>query len=465
MIKILLVSIIALTSVFANSELEKKIGNIVKTIPNSTKASIYILDANTGKSIFKKNSGLSMIPASNTKLFTTAAALNLMGATHEFSTKILIDSMDLDKGLVNGNLYIKGFGHSTFTTDELDSLVEVLKSVGVKIISGNIVADDSYFDDLYIRDDWIIDERANVRLPPVSALVINRNQFVITLKSRGKIGSKLGYSIKPDCSFIEVDMNANVTRNNSRPRIKSSQKGERIKVTVSGGLRQRKSTRSYVINIGNPPLYFASILKERLQKVGINVLGKTETGITPPASRELASVGIGLDSLIALINKFSNNYLAECLFKALGAYYSNDQGNSFYATQAVLSSFEGEDIIDDETAVVDGSGISRFNTITSGSIVRLLHRIYNDKNLYENFYRSLAISGVDGTLKNRPLNTFIKGNFHGKTGTLNGVTALSGYVTNRQNHTYIVSIIMEYKSKGSGFHKDIEDKILIELTK
>ena len=465
MIRILLSYLIALTSVFANSELQKKIENIVRTIPNSTKASVYILDANTGKSIFEKNSNVSMIPASNTKLFTTAAALNLMGATHEFSTKIFVDSLDTDRGLIKGDLYIKGFGHSTFTTKELDSLVQILKSIGIKNINGNIIADDSYFDDLYIRDDWIIDERANVKLPPVSALVINKNQFVITLNSRGKVGSKLGYSIKPDCSFIEVDINAKVTRNNRRPRIKSSQNGEKIKVTVSGGLRQRKSTRSYVVNIKNPPLYFASLLKEQLQKVGINVLGKTGAGITPPDSRELASVGIELDSLIALINKNSNNYLAECLFKALGAYYSSDQGNSFYATQAVLSSFEDEDIIDDETAVVDGSGISRFNTITSGSIVRLLYKIYNDKNLFEDFYRSLAISGVDGTLKNRPLNTFNKGNFHGKTGTLNGVTALSGYLTNRQNHTYIISIIMEYKSKGSGFHKDIEDKILIELTK
>ncbi|MCW8849817.1 MAG: D-alanyl-D-alanine carboxypeptidase/D-alanyl-D-alanine-endopeptidase, partial [Melioribacteraceae bacterium] len=291
------------------------------------------------------------------------------------------------------------------------------------------------------------------------------NQFVITLSSRGKIGSKLTYSIKPECSFIDVGVTAQVTRNNSRPRIKSLQNEEKLKVTVSGGLRQRKSTRSYVVNINNPPLYLANLLREKLQKEGIAVRGNAKVGITPMDSREVTSVGIELDSLIALINKNSNNYLAECLFKALGAYYSGDQGNSFYATQAVLSSFEDEFIIDDETAVVDGSGISRFNTITTGSIVRLLQRIYKDKNLFEDFYRSLAISGVDGTLKDRPVNNFIKGNFHGKTGTLNGVTALSGYLTNKQNHTYIVSIIMEFKSKGAGFHKDIEDKILIELSK
>jgi len=465
MIKILLSFLLFTCSVLAGGELENKIQNIVNTIPNSTNSSVYIIDANTGKSIFEKNINISMIPASNTKLFTTAAALNLMGPSYELSTKLFVDSLDMDKGLVNGNLYIKGFGHSTFTTEELDTLILTLKSAGIKEINGNIIADDSYFDDLYIRDDWIIDERANVKLPPVSALVINKNQFVITLSSRGKIGSKLSYSIKPECSFIDVGVTAQVTRNNSRPRIKSLQNEEKLKVTVSGGLRQRKSTRSYVVNINNPPLYLANLLREKFQKEGIAVRGNAKVGITPMDSREVTSVGIELDSLIALINKNSNNYLAECLFKALGAYYSGDQGNSFYATQAVLSSFEDEYIIDDETAVVDGSGISRFNTITTGSIVRLLQRIYKDKNLFEDFYRSLAISGVDGTLKDRPVNNFIKGNFHGKTGTLNGVTALSGYLTNKQNHTYIVSIIMEFKSKGAGFHKDIEDKILIELSK
>ncbi len=94
MIKIFLSLLIILSSVFANDELEKKIQKIVNSIPNSTNASIYIIDANTGKSIFEKNINTSMIPASNTKLFTTAAALNLMGPNHEFSTRIFVDSLD-----------------------------------------------------------------------------------------------------------------------------------------------------------------------------------------------------------------------------------------------------------------------------------------------------------------------------------------------------------------------------------
>ncbi len=463
MLKIILLYFIFIYSIYPDSPLKEKINNLINKIPSSTKASIYILNANTGESIYERNINSSMIPASNTKLFTTAVGLNLMGSKHVFETKILIDDADIENGAIDGDLYIKGFGHSTFTTNDLDSLVAEIEATGIKLVTGNIIGDDTYFDDLYVRDDWIMHEKANVRLPPVSALVVNKNQFVITLRSNGSIGSKLDYSIKPACSFIDVDIKAEVTRNRTRPRIRSSQEGNKIKVTVSGGLRKRRTSRSYVVNIANPPLYLASLLKDHLQAAGIKVLGKASAGSTPIQNRAIASIGIQLDSLIALTNKNSNNYLAECLFKTIGAYYSGEQGNSFYATQAILSSFDDDFIIDDETAVVDGSGISRFNTITTGSIVRLLKYVYNNERLFNDFYHSLAISGIDGTLKDRPVNKFIKGNFHGKTGTLNGVTALSGYLTSRKNNTYIISIIMEFNSKGSRFHKNLEDQILLEL--
>ncbi|MCB9258078.1 MAG: D-alanyl-D-alanine carboxypeptidase/D-alanyl-D-alanine-endopeptidase [Ignavibacteriales bacterium] len=463
--KILFTLIVLVYFTQISADPKENIKRILAELPSSTKTSLYILDATTGESVYESNINEPMIPASNTKLFTTSAALYLMGPNYIFSTNILTDDFEIQNGIVDGNLYIKGFGNSTFKSEDIDTLISILVENGIKQINGDIIADDSYFDNLYTRDDWIIDENANVKLPPVSALVINKNQFVISLYSTGKVGSKLKYAIKPECSFINVNIDANVTEYRSRPRITSTFNNNEINVKVTGGLRKRRTPVGYVVNIDNPPLYFSLLLKEKLLNNGIKVLGNSEIGKTPSPSNDLASVGIDLDSLIALINKNSNNYLAECLFKSVGAFYSGEEGNSFYATQAVLTTFSDEYIIDDETAVVDGSGISRFNTITTGSIVRLLQKIYNDRIYYEDFYRSLAISGIDGTLKDRDINNFIKGNFHGKTGTLNGVTALAGYLTGRDNHLYIISTIMQYKSRGSSYHKNIEDKILLELTK
>ena len=303
----LFTSIFLLINIFLlDSPLENRISNIINKIPSSTKTSVYILDANSGNSIFEWNIGEAMIPASNTKLFTTAAALYQMGSKHQFTTNILTDSSELIDGVIEGNLYIKGFGHSTFNTNDLDTLISKIVKSGIKIIKGDIIADDSYFDKIYTRDDWIIDERANVNLPPVSALVINKNQFVISFYSSGKIGNKLRYSIKPECSFVNVKMEAKITKYRSRPRITSIMNDSLITVKVRGGLRKRKTPRRYVVNINNPPLYFSLLLKERLQMKGINVLGEARANAIPRNLTNLFSVGISLDSLIALINKNSN---------------------------------------------------------------------------------------------------------------------------------------------------------------
>ncbi len=448
-----------------NAQLAREVKNIISKLPSTTKIAISIVNANTNKIVFEKNSSVAMIPASNTKLFTTAAALYLMGNHHVFDTKILTDDLNFQDDTIHGNIYIKGLGNSTFTYHDLDTLVLKMKDLGINTITGKIIADDSFFDKNYYRDDWIIDEKSNVRLPPVSALVIDRNQFIVALKSNSKIGNKLKYSIYPNANFIHVDITARVTKFRSHPRISSHFSGNKIFVTISGGLRKRRTVRRYAVNVDNPPLYFALLFKQRLLHNGIRVKGECEVGKTPENSFEIATKGILITKLIAEINKHSNNYLAECLFKSIGAYYSGEEGNSFYATQAVLTTFAKDNVIDDQTAVVDGSGISRFNTVTTSSISKLLYKIYKDKIYYSDFLNSLSIYGIDGTLEERSHNSLLTGNFRGKTGTLNGVTAVSGYLKNKNGEDFIISIIMKFKHKGMSYHKNIEDKILSEIAK
>jgi D-alanyl-D-alanine carboxypeptidase/D-alanyl-D-alanine-endopeptidase (penicillin-binding protein 4) len=103
-----------------------------------------------------------MIPASNTKLFTTAAALTIMGGEYVLSTKLLTDDSDPNDEIINGNLYIKGFGNSIFSEADLDNMVTDLRNMGIIKITGNVIGDDTFFDNIYSRDDWISDEVANV---------------------------------------------------------------------------------------------------------------------------------------------------------------------------------------------------------------------------------------------------------------------------------------------------------------
>jgi serine-type D-Ala-D-Ala carboxypeptidase/endopeptidase (penicillin-binding protein 4) len=392
-----------------NEEARKQIETILAKLPSSTKVALLIIKPLTQDTIFKLNQAESMIPASNTKLFTTAAALSILGGDFTLSTKILSDDKNIADGVLNGNLYIKGFGNSLFTTSDLDSLIGSMVSRGIKEITGDIVGDDTYFDNIYSRKDWIYEEEANVRLPPVSALVLDRNRKITYRKRRGRL-------------------------------------------------------RAYYTNVSDPPLNAAEVLKKRLEQEGIQIKGKATKGITPKSAHLIGESIATLREIIKQTNKHSDNFLAECLFKTLGAETSGKQGNSFYATQAVLNFIDDHGIFSKGTSVVDGSGISRFDQITVGAIVGTLEEMYFDLKHFKDYYNSLSIAGVDGTLESRMIGTKAENNFRGKTGTLNGVTSLSGYLTTNNGDEVIISMIFQFSRGGTRFHRRIEDKIIEALT-
>lgn len=382
-----------------------EINELIAEIPAGTKMAILIYNPLTQDTIVSINHTQSMIPASNTKLFTTATALELMGGDYLISTKIFADDDDLSEGNIDGNIYIKGFGNSTFTSEDLEELVNQLYMAGLRKITGKVIGDDTYFDNVYLRDDWISEERANVKLPPISALVIDRNRTVVRKKRKGRY-------------------------------------------------------RNYFVNVEKPPLFAAKELREKLIAYGIEVSGGTIFGQTPEDAIPLLESSIELRKLIAEINKNSDNFYAECLFKTLGAIYSGQQGNSFFSTQAILNYIDEIGIYSDGTKIVDGSGISRFDQVTAGAIVGLLEKIYFNINQFEDFYNSLSIAGFDGTLKKRMIGSAAENNFRGKTGTLNGVSSISGYVTTAEDDDIIVCMMFEFTRGGASKYKRIQDRVI-----
>lgn len=410
MTKSLLFILILSSQIFCISkeELKKQIEDLLNIIPASTKVGMLIYNPILRDTIFQVNHSMSMIPASNTKLFTTAVALSDLGGDFKISTKIFSDDFSIEDGVINGNLYIKGFGNSTLSQNDLEQMMQEIKLKGIVKITGNIIGDDTYFDNVYKRDDWIADETANVKLPPISAITLDRNRKII-----------------------------------------QKRRGRRI--------------RTSVVAVDSPPLNAASILRSKLIENGIKVGKSSSVGKTPDQVLQLSESGIQLRELIKLINKHSDNFLAEGLFKTIGAEASQDQGNAFYSTQAILDFIEDNGIFSTGTSVVDGSGISRFDQITPGAIVGLLEVMYFDINNYNEFYNSLSIAGVDGTLRGRMRGSLAENNFHGKTGSLNGVTSIAGYLKTMDNEDIIVSIIFEYQHGGSDYYKSIEDDIIKAL--
>ena len=391
-IKTILLIIVSCFFINADSydDIKTEINNVLNKLPAGTRIGMLIYNPLTRDTIYSSNHIESMIPASNTKLFTTATALEIMGGSYTLSTQILTDDNELTDGKIDGNIYIKGLGNSVFTSEDLTEMANDLYELGIREITGNVIGDDTFFDDVYTRDDWIKDENANVKLAPISALVIDRNKTRVKKKSRGRL-------------------------------------------------------RTYTVNVTNPPLFAAEQLLDKIREVDIILGGTAEKGETPLTAQLLLEEKIELRELIKLINKNSNNFLAECLFKTIGAVASSKQGNSFYSTQAILTFIEDNGIYSKGTSIVDGSGISRFDQITTGAIVGLLEIMYFDLKNFDDYYNSLSIAGVDGTLNERMYNTAAENNFRGKTGTLNGVSSLSGYLETAGGDDLIISIIFEFE--------------------
>lgn len=414
MIRIFFILILELVSLSnfnlasSKNKLSNQISAILSKIPSNTKTAILIYYPLTQDTIFAQNIFEPMIPASVTKIFTTATALSLMGKDYRLSTILFTDDQNIKDGVINGNLYLKGFGNATFTSEDLKSFIIRLKSLGIKEITGNIIGDDSYFDNIYYREDWIENERANVKLPPISALVLDRNKTV-SLRKKGR---------------------------------------RRVYVTE---------------NFKNPPLNIAQRFKHLIDDNDIKIKGIAKTGITPDNVIELSEASISISELIALINKNSDNFLAECLFKSIGAFHSGKQGNSFYSQQAIQEFLKKNNIYSTNTEIVDGSGISRFDQITVASVNGVLETLYFDLRNYETFYNSLSYAGVDGTLRDRMSDLPEGYIFKGKTGTLNSVIGLTGYLTSADKDDLIVTILFEFNSRSWNFYRNIQDEIITTL--
>ena len=389
----------------AQNSIKSSISSILSSVHPGVHSSVLVLDPLSNDTIYAKNISRLMMPASVTKLFTTITALSLMGPEYKLNTVIYAENQ-VSQGILHGNIYLKGYGNSLFTGEDLADMVNELKQKGITKIAGDVVADDSYFDDEYRRSDWIEDEQGDAGMPPVSAIVIDRNMFSTTVKGR------------------------------------------------------RGTYRTRSAKVANPPLSAANKFCNELKKSGITVTGKAVSGTTPKTAVELTKRGVALKELIKTINKRSDNFLAECLYKTLGAFHSKIEGSSFYSSQAEKSFLSKNDIITDGGEIVDGSGLSHSNQISARGLVNLLEWAYSNLPCFDDLAKSLSVAGEDGTLRNRMLDSDASAHFFGKTGTLNGVSTLAGYLKCKSGDELIIVIMFEFGGASPKHYRRLQDLII-----
>ncbi len=423
-----------------------------------------VVDAATGDTLYQRNAGKSFVPASNTKLYTTAAALDLLGADYTFVTRLYTQG-SVSGGTLKGNLVVRGGGDPViggrFNGGDRTALfrewARQLKSQGITRITGDVVGDDDLFDDVPLGYGWNWDDETYWYSAQLSALSFNDNCVDVSIRGH-RAGRPARVTWEPGNTTYVQMINETMTRPSGfgiEEGYERARGTNRIVLTseVGAGVTDEES-----LTVENPTAYFAYVLREVLRKEGIRVEGEArdvdDLDARPDygALREVAThTSPPLSDVVEVINKVSHNLYADLLLKTLGTLpapvdTSLEMGSAARGVAVAMQTFARAGLDTARVRLVDGSGLSRGNWVTpemSVSLLRYLHT-HPDTTARGVFYRSLPIGGVDGTLRSRFQEGPARLQVRAKTGSLGGVSSLAGYVTTADGRRLAFSLMCNH---------------------
>ena len=407
---------------------------------------LLITDAETGQTLYEQNAAKYFVPASNMKLFTTALALDKLGADFRFHTTLESMGVVSPEGELSADLVLAGRGDPNLSNrkfpfnlkEEFDGpperalgeLADALVAKGIKKISGDVIGDDSYFPRERYPNGWEIDDMVWEYGAAISAIVVNDNTATVTL-TPGQVGDTVQAVVAPHTPDFLMDYEVTTSAANVKPDLTLTREPGAHLIVVRGTLPEKSAPRKLVLAIEEPALHAATLLKALLEQRGIQVDGGvrarheaiTAEGITPTVLAEHVSIPLG-DS-VKLVNKISQNLHTEVLLRTAmrqaGTWNSFDDVAKFAAGFYAQVGIAVQDIIQ-----TDGSGLSRHDMVTPRAMLALLHYAQT-RPWFESFFASLPVAGVDGTLEERMKNTPAAGRVHAKTGSVEHVRTMSGF--------------------------------------
>jgi serine-type D-Ala-D-Ala carboxypeptidase/endopeptidase (penicillin-binding protein 4) len=435
----------------------------------STQWGIHVLDPAADKVLVEVNPDKTFLPASVLKVLTTSTALEKLGPEFKHRTGVYTNGTVEPDGTVKGDLILVGRGDPNLTDPygelsekpALQELAEKLWSSGIRKIQGDIIGDNSYFDLQESGNGWTSHDLKTPYGARVDALSINNNVFWVHAKPT-KYKKLVDIELDPPTSYFHIK-NSGITGKRSAKRTLNARlaKGTGA-IVVSGTLPSLKTYSQYIL-LEKPAETTAAMFRDEVRKQGIAVHGKVYTTHRGDVSKEeQASWNLLAEHLspplkraLQIINKHSQNLHAEMLLRTLGAEFKDVGSNE--AGLQVIKEFLVEAGIDSEKIRLnDGCGLSRENLLTPRFQTSLLEYLSKSPH-FDLFRNTLAVSGTDGTLRNRLSATNVKGTIRAKTGTLNGVTALSGYITTQSGRNLIFSIFANHVSATAKTKKTIDE--------
>lgn len=421
----------------------------------NVKFGALVVEQGTGEVVWRHAEAEPLVPASNQKVLTTAAALALLGPGFVHETRVVAVAPPLPDGLVPGDLVVVGAGDPTISRrfdpePLLSDWAEALWRAGVRRVAGDVVADDRAFEATTSHASWDDSDLERWYGAEVGALVLNDGCIDITVM--GAPGRPRA-TLAPNTSYVAVEVLASATSQKKQHVFSVVRAGaDKRTLRVTGKVWTGSSGLESSVPVRDPGLFFATVLRERLLARGIAVAGgarRARAGEATPGHL-LHVRRAPLARALEVTNKRSQNLYAECLLKTLGR--AKGAGGTWAAGADVVSGWaKQQGVAAGELTVEDGSGLSRGNRLSARALVTVLRAIGEGPH-GARFRATLAVPGEEGTLDDR-LKGLPQGvTVHAKTGTLRGVSSLSGYLV-AGSKVWVFSMI---GNGGSGGRPEID---------
>jgi serine-type D-Ala-D-Ala carboxypeptidase/endopeptidase (penicillin-binding protein 4) len=438
---------------------------IKREVPQDCSISVQVADLQTGRVLMEKNAHLPLVPASTMKVVTASAALRFMHPDFTFVTEVLAEDV---RGWSVGTLYLRGGGDPYLVSEQLFALTKALREKGLKEIRGNIVVDDSLFIPSEPLDE---NEKLGYRSyhAPYSALSLNFNSVKVTVIPGTGAGKPARILVDPVSEYITAKGSVTTLKGKSPAQVtinKHPAAGDKERITVTGTIGEDAPIKSRYVNVAEPALYTGEVFKELLLREGIKVTGNVLRGKTPPQAEaylDFSSRPLGV--VVYWLDKFSNNFMAEQISLALGAYVHGAPGTREKGLAVIRKHLLSCGVDEGDFQLTEASGLSRNNRISASALVKVLQAAARDFGYNVEFMASLGVAGVDGTLKEKFTDPSLKRRIRGKTGTLRGVNALTGYGVSPDGKLFVFACIVNCLRNGAGFisHADNVVRAIMEM--
>jgi D-alanyl-D-alanine carboxypeptidase/D-alanyl-D-alanine-endopeptidase (penicillin-binding protein 4) len=441
---------------------------------------IFVMSMKDGRVLYSRNAEELFTPASNMKIYTTAAALDLLGTEYRWRTSVYADRQPDAGGVIDGDLTLFGRGApdlGSYRKNGLPSLADQLYQRGVRRVSGNIIGDQSYFRGELFGLGWQWNDLQWYFGAEPSALTIDENSVELKIAPANKVDGTATLTLNHETNYLHLKNNTMTVARDAATTIGINRGLSDNELRVWGDFPIGGRPFTAYLSVPNPALWAATLFKEALIARGIKVGGEARSRdfrvaesekFDPEKAFEIAQETSGtLAEIVRRTNKESNNLYAELILRTLGKERSasapdpdprknRERGDDEAGTAVVKSWLDHSGIPSEALAIRDGSGLSRLDLVTPETTARLLVAIART-NSAAAFRDSLPIAGRDGTLG--PRLSRETGRVFAKTGSLTYIHSLSGYATTQGNEVLAFSIFCN-DATGHGNPVRVIDQIV-----